>query len=308
MFQSRTDLAVEERERFEHTQVEVRGVAVKEEAKNQGIRITKVEIISENGAKTMGKPKGNYITIEANDLSDGEEEYQKLVSSYLAKIIRELIPLKEDMSVLVVGLGNREVTPDSLGPKVVEHIKITRHIIRQFGKYAFGMTNSRKVSGMVPGVMAQTGMESLEMLQGIVKQTQPDYMIVIDALAARSSKRLNRTIQITDTGISPGSGVGNHRKGIDKKSIGIPVIAIGVPTVVDAVTIVADTLEQFVFEKEEERNQKSMTGHYEQLLRSNMPEQLNAMFVTPKDIDEAVCIISKIIADGINLAFCDGES
>ena len=308
MFWSRTDLAVEERERFEHTQVEVRGVAVREETQKEGIRITKVEIISENGAKTMGKPKGNYITIEANDLSDGEEEYQQLVSSYLAKMLRELIPLKEDMSVLVVGLGNREVTPDSLGPKVVEHIKITRHIIRQFGKYAFGIKNNRKVSGMVPGVMAQTGMESLEMLQGIVKQTQPDYVIVVDALAARSSKRLNRTIQITDTGISPGSGVGNHRKGIDQKSIGIPVIAIGVPTVVDAVTIVADTLEQFVFEKEEESNQTSMTGHYEQLLRSNMPEQLNAMFVTPKDIDEAVCIISKIIADGINLAFCDGES
>ena len=144
--------------------------------------------------------------------------------------------------MLVVGLGNREVTPDALGPRVVDNLFITRHIVKEYGKYAFGEKNVNRISSIVPGVMAQTGMESLEIIHGIIDETKPDLVIVIDALAARSTKRLNRTIQVTDTGINPGSGVGNHRHGLNKKSLGIPVISIGIPTVVDAATIVNDTM------------------------------------------------------------------
>ena len=166
-------------------------------------------------------------------MDEEDEDYRRGISVQLAKIIRQLIQEKnEELSVLVVGLGNREVTPDALGPRVVDNLFITRHIVKEYGKYAFGEKNVNRISSIVPGVMAQTGMESLEIIHGIIDETKPDLVIVIDALAARSTKRLNRTIQVTDTGINPGSGVGNHRHGLNKKSLGIPVISIGIPTVV----------------------------------------------------------------------------
>ena len=157
--------------------------------------------------------------------------------------MKRLIPVKkEEVSVLVVGLGNRAVTPDSLGPRVADNLSITRHILKEYGKFAFGKEGVNSVSSIVPGVMAQTGMESMEIVAGVVKETKPDFVIAVDALAARNTKRLNRTIQVTDTGINPGSGVGNHRHGLNEKSLGVPVIAIGIPTVVDAATIVNDTM------------------------------------------------------------------
>ena len=152
----------------------------------------------------MGKPKGTYITIEAGNMDEEDEDYHREISVQLAKIIRQLIQEKnEELSVLVVGLGNREVTPDALGPRVVDNLFITRHIVKEYGKYAFGEKNVNRISSIVPGVMAQTGMESLEIIHGIIDETKPDLVIVIDALAARSTKRLNRTIQVTDTGINP---------------------------------------------------------------------------------------------------------
>ena len=141
----------------------------------------------------MGKPKGTYVTLEAPNMMEEDEEYHKEISVELARIIRELVPLEQkDMSLLVVGLGNREVTPDALGPNVVDQLFVTRHMIREFGTYALGEEHTNQISGIVPGVMAQTGMESLEIVQGVAKETKPDCIFVIDALAARSVKRLNR--------------------------------------------------------------------------------------------------------------------
>ena len=148
--------------------------------------------------------------------------------------------------MFVVGLGNRKVTPDALGPYVADNLNITRHVVKEYGKYAMGEEAVHIVSAVIPGVMGQTGMETVEMIRGVVMQTKPDLLIAVDALAARNSKRLNRTIQISDTGIHPGSGVGNHRNAITKETVGVPVIAIGVPTVVDAATIVNDTMENFI--------------------------------------------------------------
>lgn len=244
----RTDLALEEKERFESNDVEVQGVVLEEEYdEEREIKITKVLIETENGAKAMGKPVGTYITLEAPNLIVPDEDYHREISEELAKIVRDLIKeKKKEYNVLVIGLGNREVTPDALGPHVADNLIVTRHIIKEYGKYAMGEKNVNMVSAIVPGVMGQTGMETVEIVNGIVKETKPDFLIAIDALAARSTKRLNRTIQIADTGIHPGSGVGNHRGGITEETLGIPVIAIGVPTVVDAATIVNDTMENFL--------------------------------------------------------------
>lgn len=283
MFQVRTDLALETKEKFEEDNVELKGVQIHEEKRGENIKITEVIIETENGAKSMGKPRGSYITIEAPEMADGDDGYHREISEELAKVLRGMIPVnREELSVLVVGLGNREVTPDALGPRVADNMMITRHVIREFGKYALGAEHSNLISSIVPGVMAQTGMESLEIIRGVIRETEPDCIVAVDALAARSVKRLNRTIQITNTGINPGSGVGNHRHGLNRESVGIPVIAIGVPTVVDAATIVNDAI----------------SGYYEEADCT-----LNSFFVTPKDIDESIKRLSFTISEGLNLAF-----
>ena len=311
----RTDLALEEKERFESDQVEVQGVVLEEEYdKEREIRVTTVRIETENGAKTMGKPVGTYLTIEAPNLSSPDEGIHREVSEELAKYIKELIKIeKEDYVVLVAGLGNRQVTPDALGPHVVDNLAITRHIVKEYGKYAMGEDAVHMTSAIVPGVMAQTGMETLEIIKGIVKETKPDLVIAVDALAARNSKRLNRTIQIADTGINPGSGVGNHRNGITEETIGVPVIAIGVPTVVDAATIVNDTMENLIAALETSETLKGVgvvlqgynaTEKYE-LIKELISPHLNGMFVTPKDIDETIKRIGYTISEGLNILFSE---
>lgn len=284
MYQVRTDLALETKEKFEEDNVELKGVRVKEEERGENIKITEVVIETENGAKAMGKPKGIYTTIEAPEMADGEDGYHREISKVLAEVLKTMMPQgeKEELSILVVGLGNREVTPDALGPKVVDNMLITRHVIQEFGKYALGEEHSNLISSIVPGVMAQTGMESVEIVRGVMKEAQPDYIVAVDALAARSVKRLNRTIQITNTGINPGSGVGNHRHALNQESMGVPVIAIGIPTVVDAATIVNDAI----------------SGYYEEADCT-----LNSFFVTPKDIDESIKRLSFTVSEGLNLAF-----
>ena len=279
-FQVRTDLALEARERYEED-VEIRGVSVEETYdEKRDIRATTVRIESENGAKAMGKPIGVYITLEAPKLSEPDKDYHREGSEALAVYLQELLGTKEERSVLVVGLGNREVTPDALGPEVVGNLRITRHVVKEYGKAAFEKEKVHMVSGIVPGVMAQTGMETLEIVRGVVEETQPDVVVAIDALAARSSKRLNRTIQISDAGIHPGSGVGNHRHSLTRETIGVPVVAIGVPTVVDAATIVYDAVRD----------------------RNAVPPGLNSMFVTPKDIDETIKHLSFTISEALNIA------
>lgn len=317
----RTDLALEEKERFESDQVEVQGVVLEEEYdKEREIRVTTVRIETENGAKTMGKPVGTYLTIEAPNLSSPDEGIHREVSEELAKylieVMKKIIPESEhDKEVLVIGLGNRQATPDALGPYVADNLNVTRHIVKEYGKYAALEEMSCVVSAIVPGVMAQTGMETAEIIKGVVRETKPDLLIVIDALAARNSRRLNRTIQIADTGINPGSGVGNYRNAITKETIGVPVIAIGVPTVVDAVTIVSDTMENLLSALETSESLKGVglvLGGYSEaekyeLIKELIAPNLNSMFMTPKDIDETVKRLSYTISEGLNLAF-SGQS
>lgn len=317
----RTDLALEEKERFESDQVEVQGVVLEEEYdKEREIRVTTVRIETENGAKTMGKPVGTYLTIEAPNLSSPDEGIHREVSEELAKylieVMKKIIPESEqDKEVLVIGLGNRQATPDALGPYVTDNLNVTRHIVKEYGKYAAPEEMNCVVSAIVPGVMAQTGMETAEIIKGVVRETKPDLLIVIDALAARNSRRLNRTIQIADTGINPGSGVGNYRNAITKETIGVPVIAIGVPTVVDAVTIVSDTMENLLSALETSETLKGVglvLGGYSEaekyeLIKELIAPNLNSMFMTPKDIDETVKRLSYTISEGLNLAF-SGQS
>ena len=317
----RTDLALEEKERFESDQVEVQGVVLEEEYdKEREIRVTTVRIETENGAKTMGKPVGTYLTIEAPNLSSPDEGIHREVSEelakYLTKVMGKIIPESEhDKEVLVIGLGNRQATPDALGPYVADNLNVTRHIVKEYGKYAALEEMNCVVSAIVPGVMAQTGMETAEIIKGVVRETKPDLLIVIDALAARNSRRLNRTIQIADTGINPGSGVGNYRNAITKETIGVPVIAIGVPTVVDAVTIVSDTMENLLSALETSESLKGVglvLGGYSEaekyeLIKELIAPNLNSMFMTPKDIDETVKRLSYTISEGLNLAL-SGQS
>lgn len=315
----RTDLAMEQKERFESDHVEVSGVVLEEEYdEEKEIKITTVKIETENGAKTMGKPVGTYLTLEAPNLAAGDEGYHREISETLAGFLAEYMQdenkgkeQRDWYSVLVVGLGNREVTPDALGPYVVDQLNITRHIVQEYGKYAIEEENGRSVSAVVPGVMAQTGMETAEIIKGIVQETSPDLIMVIDALAARSTKRLNRTIQISDAGIHPGAGVGNHRSAITKDTMGIPVIAIGVPTVVDAATIVNDTMENFIAALETSDSLRGVgvvlqgynSAEKYELVKELISPHLNGMFVTPKDIDETIRRISYTISEALNILF-----
>lgn len=278
----RTDLALEERESFDGSGVEIHGVEVEESCdEERDVRLTRVKIVSERGAREMGKSRGTYLTLETPGLASPDEDYHREISEMIADLLRELTGTAE--SVLVAGLGNRDVTPDALGPQAVSNLMITRHLIREYGREMMGMDGCCVVSGIVPGVMAQTGMETSEILQGIIEETRPDLLIVIDALAARSTRRLGRTVQITDTGIQPGSGVGNHRGSLTKESLGIPVIAIGVPTVVEAAAIVYDA-----------------QGNCEK-----MPPHLNGMFVTPKNIDEMIKQLSFTLSEALNMVFSE---
>lgn len=231
-FQVRTDRRWKPGNGFEEDHVEVPGVKIEERYRQEtDIRITRVVIETENGSKIMGKPRGVYVTLEAPGMSVPDEGYHREISEELARQLKQLLDDgQEQLSVLVVGLGNREVTPDALGPEVAGNLCITRHIINEYGEAAFDGEQVNRISAIVPGVMAQTGMETLEIIRGIVEQTHPTALVVVDALAARNTKRLNRTIQISDAGIHPGSGVGNHRQALTKETLGVPVIAIGVPS------------------------------------------------------------------------------
>lgn len=315
MYQVRTDLALEAREKFEEDNVEIKGVRLEEEQATPDIQITSVVIETENGAKAMGKPKGNYVTLEAPNMIEEDEGYHREISVQLSKVLKRLLPKGGEFKTLVVGLGNRAVTPDSLGPRVVDNLCVTRHIIKEFGKYVIGDSCHKSVSSIVPGVMAQTGIESMEIVRGITKETNPDIIIAVDALAARSTRRLNRTIQITDTGINPGSGVGNHRHALNGESMGIPVIAVGIPTVVDAATIVIDTMNNLLEAMSQAEQLRRISNSYEkldmmekyELVHELLTPQLNTLFVTPKDVDEAVKRLSFTVSEGINLALQKDE-
>lgn len=292
-FQVRTDLALEARENIGESATELRGVRMEEYyLEDADVQVTKVMIDTKNAAKAMGKEVGTYVTMEAPAMVEPDEDYHKEIAECFARELLTLIPCKKDeLSVLVIGLGNREVTADALGPQVVDNLFITRHVVKAYGAAAYNCRKMNLVSSMEPGVMAKTGMETAEIVKGVVEQTKPDLLLVIDALAARSTKRLNRTIQITDTGIQPGSGVGNHRNALTKEELGVPVIAVGVPTVVDAATIVGDALKKWT---DEEGNKK-----FDSRLAF---AELNNMYMTGKDIDAVIKRVSFTLSEGINIA------
>lgn len=289
-FECRTDLALEASENLKISGQTDNGIAVEEKYReDKDVRITSVKITNEVAERAVGKPRGTYITLESQSLLYEDENYHREISQELSAQIRNLLPQKSRHSVLIVGLGNKSITPDALGPLVTQNLCINRHLQEE----------GSCISAIVPGVMAQTGMETAEVVRGIVKETKPTAVIAIDALAARSTSRLNTTIQVADTGIHPGSGVGNHRHGLTRESLGVPVLAIGVPTVVDAATIIGDAAGKMLEGMDETEKRR--------LIYSLLNERLKNLFVTPKDIDETVKRISYTISEAINLAFCAGK-
>ena len=309
MYNFRTDLALERREILKKTSnlEEIDGIETSTKELDENLKVSEVKIVNENGEKAIKKPIGTYVTIDIKKLKLAEEdEIQKsaeVLSEELKKIIDKHINIKDD--ILVVGLGNIYVTPDSLGPKVINDIDVTRHIIKYLPQYID--ENSRPVSAISPGVLGTTGIETLEILEGIVNEVKPKLLIVIDALASRSIERISSTIQISDTGIVPGAGVGNTRKEISKKTLGVPVVAIGIPTVVESAVLVNDCLDLFIEKLQNEAksndylNKLKEQDNYEEIKEALNPSDYN-MIVTPKEIDELIENMSNIVARGINMS------
>lgn len=296
-----TDLAVEIQEECSGRQGEIPGVVLEQyEEDGKGIRVTKIQIQTADGAKHMGRPIGNYMTLESADKEHSDEHSDKNLSgtklpdtNLLASYINGLLPSSAH-SFLIVGLGNANMTADALGPLTIEKMAQS------------GMASH--TSMIVPGVFAQTGMESCEIIQGIVQQTSPDCTITIDALAARSAFRLGTTVQLTDTGIRPGSGVGNARKGITKENMKIPVIAIGIPTVVSAAAIVSDAMDSL---KQIGYNETILGSiamldkeEYYQLISEVFAPELGSLFVMPKNLDEELDTMSSLLAASLSQVIC----
>ena len=262
----RTDLAMEIKESFDEDNVEIRGVVLDKCSEKEGITVTTVRIETEEGARQMGKPRGTYVTIEDSRLMEEDGEHQEEVIRILVRELKKMCPELEGKQILVVGLGNREVTLDSLGPRVIDGLFVTRHLIGELGEDFARRNRLESVSSLAPGVMAQTGMETGEVIEGVCREIHPDLVFVIDALAAGSRDRLAASVQITNTGICPGSGVGNDRKVLNRENLNAEVIAVGVPMVMDM---------------QEDRR----------------------FFITPRNIDEAVVVIADCISDSLNACF-----
>ena len=310
MYNYRTDLADERRDLYKkanNIENEIEGIESAEEKINEKEKVTRVKITSEQAEQAIGKPKGDYITIDIkkiNFLTDEEKEQAAgTLANELKKLVGEKTKFKDD--ILVVGLGNEEVTPDALGPNVIKEVEVTRHIIKYLPQYID--ENARPVSAIAPGVLGTTGIETLEVIKGVVENVKPKLLIVIDALASRSMERISSTIQLSNTGIVPGAGVGNTRKEISESTLGIPVIAIGIPTVVETAVVVNDALDIFIEKLQQEAksndylNNLKEQDNYEQIKEALIPKEFN-FIVTPKEIDELVLNMSSIVARGINMA------
>lgn len=305
----RTDLALEAAEglRARHGG-QIPGVRVTDERQN-GIVITRVDIHTEEGASLAGKPQGTYVTIEASRLRQRDRRFGKRVADALAGELAALLNLDDDAVVFVVGLGNWHATPDALGPRVVSQLLVTRHLRRYVPVELTGKL--RSVCALAPGVLGITGMETGEIIQGVVQRIRPDAVLAVDALASRSINRILTTVQIADTGINPGSGVGHDRVAITRENLGIPVIAVGIPTVVSAVTIAHDTLNLVVGRlRQEETLYRLLDGLDDQEQQHLLEEVLNPsvgdLMVTPKEIDVLVRDMSQVVAAGINSALQPG--
>ncbi|WP_352419981.1 GPR endopeptidase [Proteiniborus sp.] len=313
LFQVRTDLAIEAREVYQQrNKGEIKDVNVEREEKDN-YEVTRVKILNEYGEQRLGKPIGNYITIEVPALKKADQDLKDEISKTMAKELKALINPTKHTKSLIVGLGNWNITPDALGPKVIDKVYVTRHLFKAYNKTED--ETMANVSAISPGVMGITGIETSETIKGIVEKTKPDIVIAVDALASRKMERVSTTIQITDAGISPGSGIGNKRKALNKETLGVPVYAIGIPTVVDAATMVNDTMELIISALKNQANKG--TGFYSmleemesqdkyELIKEVLTPYMPNVVVTPKEIDELISNLSLIVANGINIALHHG--
>ncbi len=281
----RTDLALEARELWRESAGETTKLPGVEAAdgEREGVPVTTVRILDAEGEAALGKPRGSYVTLTLDGLQRREDGILTRSAKALAWELGAMMKdIPADGLVLAVGLGNRAITPDAVGPKVHEHTLVTRHLVEQVPEHFGGM---RPVASLAAEVLGSTGVESGEVVKAVCEKIRPACVVAVDALASRSLERLCRTVQLADTGIRPGSGVGNHRFALTEETLGVPVIAVGVPTVVDCGTLAADLVDA---------DEPLEMGEGRELL------------VTPKDIDSQVCDLSRVIALGLNLAFQPG--
>ncbi len=292
MLQRRTDLAGEARELWRESAAEtgrLPGVEAREETEN-GYRVETLHILDSRGEEALGKPRGCYVTLELDPLLDREPGAFSRGAGLIAAKLRSLLQLQPGEGVLVAGLGNSAITPDNLGPKVVSHTLATRHLVESLPEQ---FASFRPVCALETGVMGVTGLESSELLAGVVERLKPAAVIAVDALASRRLRRVCRTLQLSDTGITPGSGVGNSRQELSRRTLGVPVVALGVPTVVDAATLAADLAELANIASPEP---------------ADFGEFGRSMMVTPREIDTRMEELSRLIGYGINLALQEGLS
>jgi len=308
-YSPRTDLAIEAHELARGANASLSGVDETHEDLD-GIHVSRVHVRTKVGERRIGKRKGKYITLEVPGLRQRDPELQERVAEQFAKELESMISLPEDAKVLVVGLGNAHVTPDALGPLVVDRLFVTRHLFHYMPEVLGDGKGFRSVCAVSPGVLGITGIETSEIVSGIVDRVRPDAVLCIDALASRSLGRVNSTIQIADSGIQPGAGVGNKRKAIDRETLGIPVIAIGIPTVVDAATIASDTIEMVLRKLQETVPGNGANQIFDQLAPNEKWQMVrevlepigNNLVVTPKEIDEFMEDIAQVVAKGLNVA------
>ncbi len=303
-----TDLAIEAREMALERDGGREPQGIKSETEKQGeMLISRVNVVTEAAGRAIGKVPGYYVTIEAEGLRSRNRDRQEKIAFQIAKELEayiERLKLKDNAHCLVVGLGNWDATPDALGPKVVSQILVTRHLLETSPPEKKG--ELRPVAALAPGVLGTTGLETGEIVMGVVQRIKPQFVIVIDALASRSTGRMGAVVQIADTGIHPGSGLGNKRMGITPRTLGIPVIAIGVPTVVEATTIVQDALSEL--------NRRSYppgspeTGDNVDVIRRVLSPYLNSLIVTPKEIDVVIEDLARVVSAGLNIALHPGVS
>ena len=309
MYNFRTDLALERTNMYRKANKleKIDGIDTDEENVSDNIKVSRVKITNENGEKAIGKKKGIYVTIDLKKFKLADDDEIQKASDILSKELKNILitHISEKDDILVVGLGNVYVTPDSLGPKVINEIDVTRHIIKYLPQYID--ENTRPVTAISPGVLGTTGIETLEILKGIVDNVKPKLIIIIDALASRSIERISSTIQISDTGIVPGAGVGNTRMELSESTLGVPVIALGIPTVVESAVLVNDCLDLLIGKLQDEAksnvflNQLKEQDNYSTIKDVLVPQDYN-MIVTPKEIDELIENMKDVVARGINMS------
>lgn len=299
MRQIRTDLAMESTGM--HSEGDLPGVSVSGWDAG-GVQITEIHIHTEDGARLVGKPQGHYITLECEGVRRRDPDARTAVGNLLGEELARLLPADSDAPVLVVGLGNRMVTPDALGPLTVDGTLVTRHLYRELPH----LTDRRMspVCAIAPGVLGVTGIETMEMVRSIVDSIHPRAVIAIDSLAARSMSRVGSAVQLTDTGIQPGSGVGNHRSALTKETLGVPVLALGIPMVIYAATIARDAFELLAGEDDSPDQEEALDQMTDELLSGSMGE----MIVTPREVDALVEDAAGMLACGVNRALHPGLS